>query len=233
MNNEPACRILLVEDDVRLALMIKDFLTPEGFEVTIEGRGDAAVARILNESPEAVVLDVNLPGMDGISVCRTVRSKYSGPILILTARGDEVDEIICLEVGADDFMAKPVRPRVLLARIRAHLRKTSVTESQTQQKLKIGPLLIDAGRRTLEVEGAVVDLTTAEFDLLWHLAENTWKVLSREDIYQHIHGFRYDGMDRSIDLRVSRLRKKIGDDPNCPQRIKSIRGVGYLLANDS
>lgn len=233
MNNEPACRILLVEDDVRLALMIKDFLTPEGFEVTIEGRGDAAVARILNESPEAVVLDVNLPGMDGISVCRTVRSKYAGPILILTARGDEVDEIICLEVGADDFMAKPVRPRVLLARIRAHLRKTSVTESQTQQKLKIGPLLIDAGRRTLEVEGAVVDLTTAEFDLLWHLAENTGKVLSREDIYQHIHGFRYDGMDRSIDLRVSRLRKKIGDDPNCPQRIKSIRGVGYLLANDS
>lgn len=233
MNNEPACSILLVEDDVRLALMIRDFLTPEGFEVTIEGRGDAAVARILNESPEAVVLDVNLPGMDGISVCRTVRSKYAGPILILTARGDEVDEIICLEVGADDFMAKPVRPRVLLARIRAHLRKTSVTESQTQQKLKIGPLLIDAGRRTLEVEGAVVDLTTAEFDLLWHLAENTGKVLSREEIYQHIHGFRYDGMDRSIDLRVSRLRKKIGDDPNCPQRIKSIRGVGYLLANDS
>jgi len=233
MNNEPTCRVLLVEDDVRLAMMIRDFLTPEGFEVTIEGRGDAAVARILTESPEAVVLDVNLPGMDGISVCRTVRSKYSGPILILTARGDEVDEIICLEVGADDFMAKPVRPRVLLARLRAHLRKTAVIESQTQQKLKIGPLLIDAGRRTLEVDGTVVDLTTAEFDLLWHLAENTGKVLSREDIYQHIHGFRYDGMDRSIDLRVSRLRKKIGDDPNSPLRIKSIRGVGYLLANDS
>jgi len=233
MNNEPTCRVLLVEDDVRLAMMIRDFLTPEGFEVTIEGRGDAAVARILTESPEAVVLDVNLPGMDGISVCRTVRSKYSGPILILTARGDEVDEIICLEVGADDFMAKPVRPRVLLARLRAHLRKTAVIESQTQQKLKIGPLLIDAGRRTLEVDGTVVDLTTAEFDLLWHLAENRGKVLSREDIYQHIHGFRYDGMDRSIDLRVSRLRKKIGDDPNSPLRIKSIRGVGYLLANDS
>ena len=171
--------------------------------------------------------------MDGISVCRAVRSAYSGPILILTARGDEVDEIICLEVGADDFMAKPVRPRVLLARLRAHLRKSVVTESLLPQKMQVGPLLIDAGRRTLEVDGAAVDLTTAEFDLLWHLAENVGKVLSREDIYQHIHGFRYDGLDRSIDLRISRLRKKIGDDPNCPLRIKSIRGVGYLLANDS
>jgi DNA-binding response OmpR family regulator len=233
MINEPACPILLVEDDERLALMIRDFLTPEGFDVTVEGRGDAAVTIILNDSPEAVILDVNLPGMDGISVCRTVRSGYSGPILILTARGDEVDEIICLEVGADDFMAKPVRPRVLLARLRAHLRKAVVTESLLPQKMEVGPLLIDAGRRTLEVDGVAVDLTTAEFDLLWHLAENVGKVLSREDIYQHIHGFRYDGLDRSIDLRISRLRKKIGDDPSCPLRIKSIRGVGYLLANDS
>ena len=233
MINEPRCPVLLVEDDVRLALMIRDFLTQEGFDVTVEGRGDTAVTRILNESPEAVILDVNLPGMDGISVCRAVRSAYNGPILILTARGDEVDEIICLEVGADDFMAKPVRPRVLLARLRAHLRKTAVAESLLPQKRQIGPLLIDAGRRTLEVDGTAVDLTTAEFDLLWHLAENVGKVLSREDIYQHIHGFRYDGLDRSIDLRVSRLRRKIGDDPNCPLRIKSIRGVGYLLANDS
>ncbi len=233
MINEPRCPVLLVEDDERLALMIRDFLTPEGFEVTVEGRGDTAVTRILNESPEAVILDVNLPGMDGISVCRAVRAAYNGPILILTARGDEVDEIVCLDVGADDFMSKPVRPRVLLARLRAHLRKSAVTEIPLSQKRQIGPLLIDAGRRTLEVDGTAVDLTTAEFDLLWHLAENVGKVLSREDIYQHIHGFRYDGLDRSIDLRISRLRKKIGDDPNCPLRIKSIRGVGYLLANDS
>ena len=233
MNSEAAFRILLVEDDARLASMVKDFLTPEGFEVTIEGRGDTAASRIVEEAPDAVILDVNLPGMDGLSVCRTVRSKYNGTILILTARGDEVDEIVGLEVGADDYMAKPVRPRVLLARLRAHLRKATVEDPEQQQRMQVGTMAIDASRRSLEVDGEPIELTTAEFDLLWLLAENVGKVLSRDDIYQRLNGFRYDGMDRSIDLRVSRLRKKIGDDPASPELIKSIRGVGYLLVNES
>lgn len=232
MNDDNMSRILLVEDDVELASMIRDFLTPEGFAVTVVGRGDEAVERIVDDQPEAVILDVNLPGLDGISVCRTVRSRYSGPILILTARGDEVDEVVGLEVGADDYMSKPVRPRVLLARLRAHLRKAVPVDNTQPTRLEVGPLIMDSGRRTLELAGVAVDLTTAEFELLWLLMSHAGRVLGRDEIYMQIHGFRYDGTDRSIDLRISRLRKKIGDDPEHPERIKSIRGVGYLLAND-
>lgn len=224
-------RVLLVEDDPELAAMIADFLKPEGFLVDIERRGDVAPARIIGETPDVVILDVNLPGLDGFSICRAVRSEFQGPILILTARGEEIDEVIGLEVGADDFMAKPVRPRVLLARLRAHLRKAPAADAvPAESRIQVGGLVIDASRRVLELAGTPVDLTTAEFDLLWLLAEHTGQVLSRNDIHQRIHGLQYDGLDRSIDLRISRLRKKLGDDPQNPQRIKSVRGVGYLLS---
>ncbi len=225
------CRILLVEDDRELAMMVADFLAPHGFAVAVEARGDRAVERIRGESHDAIILDVNLPGMDGLSVCRAVRTDFKGPILILTARGDEVDEVVGLEVGADDYLAKPVRPRVLLARLRAQLRKTAVRNGeQTRSRITIGALLVDAGRRAVEMSGQEVKLTSSEFDLLWLLAENVGQVVSRGDIYLRIHGVEYDGLDRSIDLRVSRLRKKLGDDPVDPQRIKSIRNTGYLLS---
>lgn len=233
MNDEAKIHVLLVEDDLSLASMIRDFLTNEGFDVMIESRGDVAVTRVPQENPDAVILDVNLPGMDGISVCRTVRSGYSGPILILTARGDEMDEVIGLEVGADDYMTKPVKPRVLLARLRAHLRKRPVDTQAADSSITVGSLTIDSGRRVCEIDGQDVNLTTAEFELLWLLAENVGRVLSRHDIYQQLHGMKYDGLDRSIDLRVSRLRKRIGDDPHDPQRIKSVRGTGYMLAIES
>ncbi len=223
-------RILLVEDDAPLASMVADFLAPHGFDVAIEGRGDRAVARIINEQHDAVILDVNLPGLDGISVCRNVRNDFAGPILILTARGEEVDEVVGLEVGADDYMAKPVRPRALLARLRVHLRKTvPIDPESTERRIQVGALVIDASRRTLELAGQPIELTTAEFELLWLLAKQAGQVLSRVDIYQRIHGIQHDGFDRSIDLRISRLRKKLGDDPSNPQRIKSVRGVGYIL----
>lgn len=233
MKQDTPFRILLVEDDLQLAAMVRDFLIQEGFDVSVEIRGDRAVSRITDEEPDAVILDVNLPGLDGISVCRTVRPAYAGTILILTARGDEVDEVIGLEVGADDYMAKPVKPRVLLARLRAHLRKLPVADSQAVQRLVIGPITIDSAQRTFELNGVSIPLTTAEFDLMWLLAENVGVVLSRDDIYQRLHGYKYDGADRSIDLRISRLRKKIDDDPHNPRRIKSVRGVGYILASDS
>jgi two-component system response regulator RstA len=227
-------RVLLVEDDAELASMVADFLTPQGFDVAIEGRGDRAVERITTEVPDIVILDVNLPGLDGFSVCRAVRADFAGPILILTARGDEIDEVVGLEVGADDYMSKPVRPRVLLARLRAHLRKaTPVKSDSPEQQIQVGSLFIDASRRAVELAGKPVELTTAEFDLLWLMAENTGQVLSRNDIYEKIHGFKYDGFDRSIDLRISRLRKKLGDDTSNPQRIKSVRGVGYILSAES
>jgi DNA-binding response OmpR family regulator len=228
-------RLLLVEDDAELASMVADYLTPQDFDVTIEGRGDLAIARIANEKPDVLVLDVNLPGMDGFSICRKVRASFSGPILILTARGEEVDEVVGLEVGADDYLSKPVRPRVLLARLRAHLRKSTAADSVTNRSevISLGALRIDASRRIVELGSQIVETTTAEFDVLWLLAQHSGKVLSRREMFEYLHGFPYDGLDRSIDLRVSRLRRKLGDDPEKPQLIKSVRGVGYLLSGES
>ena len=223
---------MLVEDDAKLASMVADFLSSNGFDVVIEGRGDAAAERIISENPDAVLLDVNLPGLDGFAVCRAVREDYRGAIIMLTARGEEVDEVLGLEFGADDYMAKPVRPRALLARLRTHLRRGSAEEHANSQPIIIGSLVVDATRRRAELDGKLLDLTTAEFDLLKLLADNAGHTLSRNDIYQAIHGMRYDGIDRSIDLRISRLRRKLGDDPAQPQRIKSIRGTGYQLSGE-
>ncbi|WP_145034920.1 response regulator [Caulifigura coniformis] len=231
MSESVDCRVLLVEDDRELASMVADFLAPHGFAVAIERRGDLAVERMRSEPHDAVILDVNLPEMDGFTVCRTMRSCFQGPILILTARGDEVDEVVGLEVGADDYLAKPVRPRVLLARLRAHLRKAVVQNGDTSaNRISVGELLIDAGRRVVELAGQEVNLTSAEFELLWLLAEKVGQVVSRNEIYKKIHGIPYDGLDRSIDLRISRIRKKLGDDPVNPQRIKVVRSIGYMLS---
>ena len=221
--------VLLVEDDTALAAMVAEFLQPHGFDVAIEERGDLAVERIQGEKPDAVVLDVNLPGLDGFSVCQAVRGGYPGPIIMLTARGEEVDEVLGLEAGADDYMAKPVRPRALLARLRTHLRRATPAD-QASEPITVGSLVVDAARRSVEIEGVAIELTTAEFDLLNLLAKHAGRALSRNDMHQEIHGMKYDGLDRSIDLRISRLRKKLGDDSTRPQRIKSVRGVGYMLS---
>ncbi len=223
-------RILLVEDDVELATMMAEFLNANEFIVSVEGRGDVAAQRILLEKPEAVLLDVNLPGANGFTICKSIRDSYPGVILMLTARGEEEDEVLGLEVGADDYMAKPVRPRVLLARLRSHLRRVTPNESLTGQSIHVGSMEVDPSSRTVKIDGQMIELTTAEFDLLFLLAQHAGKTLNRQDLYQQIHGLAYDGIDRSIDLRISRLRKKIGDDPARPARIKSVRGVGYMLA---
>jgi two-component system OmpR family response regulator/two-component system response regulator RstA len=224
-------KILIVEDDHELATMMEDFLDGEGFQVAIESHGEVAKGRILREPFDAILLDIGLPGIDGITLCREVRSEFSGPILVVTARGEEIDEVVALEVGADDYMAKPVRPRALSARLKSHLRRKELVPTvHACSRIDAAGLHIDASNRTVELHGQSIVLTTAEFDLLWYLAERAGNVVERSDIYQSIIGIPYDGMDRSIDLRVSRLRKKIGDDPHHPERIKSIRGVGYLLA---
>jgi len=234
-----AVRILLVEDDDKLSALIRDFLQTTGeFEVTIEPRGDRAPDRILGENPDLVILDIMLPGLDGLGVCKQVRDRYEGPILMLTALGDEVDEIVGLEVGADDYVAKPASPRKLLARVRTLLRRTAPAApaagagaaARDDRRLEIGDLVVDAINRDVTLGGAPVELTTAEFDLLWLLARHAGETLSRDRIYEELRGIEWDGLDRSIDLRVARLRKKIGDDAQHPRRIKSVRGVGYLLA---
>lgn len=225
-------RILLVEDDARLAELTAEYLTKNDLTVSIEPRGDTAEARILTEQPDLVILDVMLPGKDGFEVCRAVRPQYRGVILMLTARDEDFDQILGLEMGADDYIAKPVQPRVLLARIKALLRRLPLpgeiaSEAET---MVFGQFRISQATRTASLSGASIDLTTAEFDLLWLLASHAGNVLSRDDLLQELRGIGFDGLDRSIDARISRLRKKLNDDPENPTRIKTVRGKGYLFS---
>ena len=231
-------RILLVEDDARLADLTAEYLRKNDFVVTVESRGDTAEARILNDDPELVILDVMLPGKDGFEVCRAVREKYQGVILMLTAHDEDLDQILGLELGADDYIAKPVQPRLLLARIKALLRRSPGTnhaadengEANEAGELCFGSFRISQATRSTFVGEESIDLTTAEFDLLWLLASHAGNVLSRDDLLQELRGIGFDGLDRSIDARISRLRKKLNDDPENPTRIKTVRGKGYLFS---
>lgn len=236
--SEPS-RILLIEDDVRLAELIKAYLTKQGFLVTIEGRGDTGLERILAEQPDLVILDLMLPGMDGLTLCRRVRQDYAGPILMLTAREDDTDEVVGLELGADDYVKKPVEPRVLLARIRAILRRFGILQENGKsepgkiEELTFGGLHINQASQTATLGGLPVDLTSNEFSLLWILAQNGGRTMDRETLFQLTRGIVYDGLDRSVDISVSRLRKKLGDNTAKPWRIKTIWGQGYLFVKDA
>ena len=230
--------VLIVEDDAPLASMVRDFLVEHGFEVTIENNGEAAIELMGRESFDALVLDIGLPGADGFDVCRSIRPQFDGPVIVLTARGDEIDEVIALEVGADDFMTKPVRPRALLARLKVHLRKNSALAASTtaetsENDVVVGDLRIEPSSRTVLLAGENVEMTTAEYDLLLYLAQRAGTIVNRRDVYDDLLEIPYDGLDRSIDLRISRLRRKLHDDPTQPTRIKSIRGVGYLMAKST
>ncbi len=220
-------RILIVEDDERLALLLSELLEQSGYQVSVESRGDLAAERILGEEPDLVLLDIALPGRDGVTVCRDIRARYGGWILMLTARREEIDEVIGLEAGADDYVAKPVAPRRLLARVRALLRRSRAPTDGAP--VSSGPLTVDPARRVVELHGEPVPLTTAEFDLLWLLARRVGQVVSREEIFQELRGFDYDGLDRSVDIRISRLRRCLGDDSKDPSWIKTVRGSGYQL----
>ncbi|BCD84018.1 DNA-binding response regulator [Pseudomonas solani] len=230
-------RILIVEDDQRLAELTREYLEGNGLRVAIESDGGQAVARILKEQPDLVVLDLMLPGEDGLSICRKVRGRYDGPILMLTARTDDMDQVLGLEMGADDYVCKPVRPRVLLARIRALLRRSegglSEAVEENVRRLEFGPLVIDNAMREAWLNERSIELTSAEFDLLWLLAANAGRILSREEIFNALRGIEYDGQDRSIDVRISRIRPKIGDDPMHPRLIKTVRSKGYLFVREA
>ncbi|SDK78301.1 winged helix-turn-helix domain-containing protein [Billgrantia gudaonensis] len=234
-NLEPGDRehVLIIEDDERLATLTRDYLEANGFRVTLEADGANGVERIVTLQPDLVILDLMLPGEDGLSICRRARSDFAGPILMLTARTDDMDQVLGLEMGADDYVAKPVQPRVLLARMRALLRRSESAEAAGGEvRLTFGNLEIDSATREAWLHGERIELTSAEFDLLWLLASNAGRVLSREEIFSQLRGIKYDGQDRSIDVRVSRIRPKIGDDPNHPHRIKTVRSKGYLFVKD-
>jgi DNA-binding response OmpR family regulator len=227
-------RVLLVEDDARLANLVAEFLTQHRLIVEIEPRGDRAVERIVNERPDVVVLDLMLPGMNGLDVCREARTRFSGPLLILTARDDDMDQILGLELGADDYVIKPADPRVLLARVRALLRRTDALSGEDGAfTLTFGALWIDRRARRVSLAEETIALTDGEFDLLWLLASNAGRTLSRDVILSSLRRIDYDGVDRSIDICISRLRRKLHDTTTPPQRIKAVRGKGYLFVEDA
>jgi len=227
--------ILLVEDDRRLADLTAEYFTQNGFSVAIESRGDQAISHFAKVRPRVVLLDLMLPGIDGLTICRKLRETFDGPILMFTARDSDIDQVIGLEAGADDYVTKPVDPIVLLARTRALLRRAESGEKPAPREsdIVIGGLRISRAGQKVTLENEHVPLTTHEFELLLLLAEHAGTVLSRGEIFHNLRGIEYDGLDRSIDGRISKLRRKLGDSSTEPQRIKTVWGKGYLLVPDT
>jgi DNA-binding response OmpR family regulator len=221
-------RILLIEDDPRLAEMVSEYLGEAGFRVSIATAGRAGLERLAREPFDALVLDLMLPDMDGLELCRELRAKSDVPLLMLTARGDAADRIVGLELGADDYLPKPFQPRELLARLRAILRRGK--SAATAKLLRFGRLEIDCDARAVRVEGEARSLTGYQFALLVAFAENAGRVLSRELLMDLVKGEPLEAFDRSIDVHVSRIRAVIEDDPKRPHRIITVRGAGYVFA---
>lgn len=225
-------RVLLVEDDEDVVSALVPHLRAYGFDTAHEARGDAAVGRIVEAQPDAVLLDLGLPGKDGSEVCRDVRASYSGVIIALTKRACDLDHILVLECGADDFLPKPVDPPILLAHLKAALRRrhSRYTHGQSGSKLAFGRLQIDLLSRSVRLDAREVALSTSEFDLLWLLAMRAGEVVSRASIRAELRGLDDGAVDRSMDMRVSRLRKLLDDDAERPRGIKTVRGKGYLFS---
>lgn len=230
-------RIVFVEDDPDLAELISDFLSRHEMDVVIEPRGDTALDTIEREAPDLVLLDIMLPGKDGLSICRELRPKFNGPIIMLTSLDSDMNQILGLELGANDYILKTTPPSVLVARLRAQLRNMRSSQPadapqapKTQHQLVFGQLTIDPVNRDVVLANEKVALSTSDFDLLWLLASHAGETLNRDTLLKEMRGVSYDGLDRSIDVAISRLRKKLGDNPSEPFRIKTVRNRGYLFS---
>jgi DNA-binding response OmpR family regulator len=221
-------RVLLVEDDARLAGMVSEYLGAAGFEVATVAGGAAALERLGREPYDALVLDLTLPDIDGLEVCRRLRARWNTPVLMLTARGEPMDRVVGLEIGADDYLAKPFEPRELLARLRALLRRAHAPVRASV--LRFGRLEIDRDARAVRVDGAERTLTSLQYELLVAFAENAGRVLSRDTLMDLVKGQPLEAFDRSIDVHVSRIRAAIEDDPKKPRRLITVRGAGYVFA---
>jgi two-component system, OmpR family, phosphate regulon response regulator OmpR len=221
-------RILLIEDDLRLAAMVSDYLGEAGFRVTHAANGESGLALNQRTAFDAIVLDLMLPDMDGLEVCRRVRAQADTSILMLTARGDAMDRVVGLEMGADDYLPKPFEPRELLARLRAILRRQR--GAARRDVLRFGMLEIDRGAREVRLGGTVRPLTSYQFALLLALAEHAGRVMSRESLMDLLKGETLEVFDRSIDVHVSRIRAAIEVDPKKPRRVITVRGAGYVFA---
>lgn len=224
-------RILMIDDDARLAAMVSDYLGGAGFRLSAVGTAREGEALLKRESFDAVILDLMLPDGDGLDVCRRLRASTDVPILMLTARGEPMDRVVGLEIGADDYLAKPFEPRELQARLRAILRRKAGGAPKTEV-LRFGRLEIDKGARVVRVDGEERTLTSYQFALLLALAERAGRVLSRDALMDLLKGEKLEAFDRSVDVHVSRIRAAIEDDPKKPRRILTVRGSGYVFARD-
>lgn len=226
--------VLIVEDDPDLGPLLAEYLVEEGCRASLVTDGLTAVDRIRAHPPDLVLLDIHLPGLDGFEVQRAIRPDYDGVVIMLTARRGDIDQVAALEMGADDYVTKPVDPRVLLARIKAHLRRATIERTRGARspvRLSVGALQIDRAARRVTVDGKIVELTGLEFDLLWCLAREHGSVVPRDRLYEEVLGTRYDGLDRGVDSHLSRIRKKLREVGCGADLIQSVRGQGYQLVS--
>jgi two-component system, OmpR family, response regulator CpxR len=226
-------KVLVIDDDVGLCELVDEYLEPEGYDVEAAHNGELGIERALSGDHALVILDVMLPGINGFDVLRRVRARSRIPVLMLTARGDDVDRIVGLEIGADDYLSKPFNPRELVARIRAILRRSHPGEAlgaAGREVLIVGDIEMDLATRTVRRAGSLVELTVVEYDLLEQLLRSAGQVAKREDLVKEVLGRELSPFDRSIDMHVSNLRKKLGHQLNGGERIRTIRGVGYIYA---
>ena len=226
-------KIALVEDDLELAQWICDYLSAKQYHVDVYHDGQQALDMLKSSDVELVILDGMLPSLDGLDVCKQLRLHSRVPILMLTARDEELDEILALEMGADDYLTKPVRGRLLETRVKALLRRAHPPHNSNSTSLiELGSLTLNHAKRDVTLAQEPIPLSSKEFDALWLLARKSGQVVSREELTKTLRGFEYDGFDRSVDLRISRLRKKLGDSGSEPYKIKTIWGKGYLLVSE-
>ncbi|MDB6118990.1 MAG: response regulator, CheY-like receiver domain protein [Verrucomicrobiaceae bacterium] len=236
-HNDGTHRLLVIDDDRKLCRLISDYLEPLGYAVTAVHTGPEGVTMAAAATWEAVILDLMLPGMDGFEVLKRIRRTSDVPVLMLTARGDEADRIVGLEIGADDYLPKTFSTRELLARLRAVTRRTgrtkTVAKEEEPEELIVGGLRICSATRAVHLDGAVVVVTPVEFDLLHCLAKAKGRVKSREQLLDEIRDREYEVFDRSVDVHISALRRKLGDDAKNPRFIRTLRAAGYMLAKQS
>lgn len=228
----PHQSVFIVDDDVKITKLLKSYFDREGFITYLAHEGGNAVQAIRDKNPDIVILDLMLPGMDGWEICRKLRKESDVPIVMLTARDEETDRVIGLEMGADDYVAKPFSPREVVARAKAILRRTRKEVVQVEP-LRMGDLLIDVERHLVKKNNTVLDLTPTEFKILELLATNAGKVFSRLQIVERVQGYAFDGYDRTIDVHMKNLRRKVEDDPKEPRYILTVYGIGYRFSGDS